>query len=327
MSGTVLVTGAGGFVGSAVFRHLARETPDGGVTFSGGVSADRIVGVLRPGGSRERLAELEAHEAWTLVEADVTDPESIRGLVLRTRPRAVLHLALEGAVHEPMPDERRRELAIVPLETLVEALAEAGGERFIHTGSAWVLRAGTDLDEATPVEPANPYAETKAWEDRRLAELGQETGVAWINLRLFNIFGKYEPKTRLLPHLVSRLSQGLPAELSDPERVRDFNDVGDMARAYALALRSPGEACDRVYHVGSGRGTSVRAFADTVADVTGNRELIRFDERQTADGDMDRLVADPERARRDLGWSPPESTGDRVRGAARWWLTHLEGDG
>lgn len=324
MSRTVLVTGAGGFVGSAVLRLLATEVSRGGAVFPDGTPVESVVGLLRPGGSHARLEAVEPHAGWTLVETDLTDLAATREVVARLRPRAVLHLALEGKVHEPLTEERRYRLAIAPLESLVGALGEAGGRRFVHTGSAWVLRGGKGLDETAPVDPATPYAETKAREDRRLPEVAGAVDVRWINLRLFNIFGRYEPRSRLLPHLVRRLSRGRPAELSDGRMVRDFNDVDDMARAYLLALRAPGDACDRVYHIGSGRGTSVREFAGMVAKVTGNRDLIRFGARETPDRHMTHLVADPGRARR-LGWSVPAPLEERVRRATRWWLSREEG--
>lgn len=320
MSSSVLVTGAGGFVGSAVFRLLVRRTREGAALFADGSRVGRVVGLLRPGGSRERLEELEADGSWTLVEADLTDPAASREAVREVAPRALLHLALERAVHEPLPEERRYRLAIAPLEALIGALAEADGRRFVHTGSAWVLSGGAALDESAVLDPVGPYAETKAWEDRRLAEAAGSAGVGWVNLRLFNTFGRYESPSRLLPYLVRRLSAGRPAELAGAELVRDFNDVDDMARAYLLALRAPDDACDRVYHVGSGRGTTVREFARMVADVTGHGGELRFGSATVPDAHLQELVSDPGLARRRLGWATPAPLEERVRRATEWWL-------
>lgn len=324
MSSTVLVTGAGGFVGSAVFRLLARRIRDGGAVFDDGEEVERVVGVLRPGGSRSRLEELERRPGWSVAETDLTDTDATRELVRRVSPRAVLHLALEQAAHEELSDEERHRLAVAPLEALVGALGECGGRRFVHTGSAWVLGAGDRLDESAPLDPVLPYSRTKALEARRLPEAAEDAGVAWVNLRLFNMFGRYESPSRLLPYLVRRLSRGQPAELADGDLVRDFNDVEDMARAFLLALRAPDADCGRVYHIGSGRGTRVRDFAGMVADVVGDGGELRWGSREAPDAHLDRLVADPGLARRRLGWSVPAPLEDRVRRAAEWWLTRTE---
>jgi dolichol-phosphate mannosyltransferase len=324
VSSTVLVTGAGGFVGSAVVRLLARRIRDGRAVFDDGAGIERAVGVLRPGGSRSRLEELEPHPGWSIAEADLTDLEAARELVRSVAPRAVLHLALEQAAHEELTDEERHRLVVAPLEALVEALAESGGRRFVHTGSAWVLAAGDRLDESAPLDPVLPYSRAKAREARRLPEVAGDAGVAWVNLRLFNMFGRYESSSRLLPYLVRRLSRGKPAELADGDLVRDFNDVDNMARAYLLALRAPDAACGRVYHIGSGRGTRVRDFAGMVADAVGDRGDLRFGARTAPDEHLDRLVCDPDLARRRLGWSVPAPLEDRVRRAAEWWLTRTE---
>lgn len=329
VSRSVLVTGAGGFVGSAVLRLLAERVRDGTAVLWDGSAVERAVGLLRPGGDRSRLAPLDEHAGWRLVEADLLDARATREAIRSVRPAAILHLALESEVHEETSEARRRRLAIAPLDTLVLGLGEGEDRRFVHTGSAWVLGPGEALDETAPVEPEGPYALAKAWEARRLPEVAGDAGVRWINLRLFNIFGRYEPETRLLPYLVQRLSRGLRAELSDGDQVRDFNDVDDMARAYLLALDAPDDAWDRIYHVGSGRGTSVRRFAEMVADVTGHAEKIRYGRRSAPDRHMDRLVADPGLARRRLGWSVAAPLEERVARAARWWLerTGLRQDG
>jgi nucleoside-diphosphate-sugar epimerase len=317
MEDAVLVTGAGGFVGSAVVRRLV---VGGSASFWDGRPVGRVVALLRPGGSAERLSELRPSAAWSLARCDLADPESVAGLMSRIRPRAVLHLGLDRAAFQHVLPAHSDPLVSRPLEALFAGLGRVSDARFVHTGSAWVLRSGEHLAEDAPLELSSPYTRNKARADALLPVLGEHSGVPWINLRLFNAFGRHELPGRLLPHLVARLARGETALLSHGDQVRDFSDVDAMAEAYVLALRAPAEACDAVYHVGSGRGCTVRAFAHTVAEVVGNRELIRFGVAETEDRRVPALVADPTLARERLGWTPDVDLRSRIHKAASWWL-------
>ena len=325
MSSPVLVTGAGGFVGSAIVRLLVQSMTAGRAKFSDGTPVDHVVALVRPAGSTERLEELPKTGDWSIRPADLTDPVAMKGLLASIRPRAIIHTALDATVHTNLPEAEQHRLNIAPLETLFEGLKGTPGARFVHTGSAWVLPSGETLNESVRVEPRSPYATCKAQVDRQIPILADQAGVPWINLRLFNIFGKYEKPNRLLPYLVFRLSRKQDAYLSHGNQVRDFNDVDDMAKAFLLALKVPESSCGRVYHIGSGRGTTTRHFAMTVADTTGNADRIRFQANDTADQDLPCLVADPDLARRSLGWSPVTDLESRIDKAVQWWLDRRAG--
>jgi polyisoprenyl-phosphate glycosyltransferase len=312
---TVLVTGAGGFVGSAVVRRLVRP----GTDLWDGSRVDRVVALLRSEGSPHRLEVLTGDDPWTIERADVHDAGALGEVLRRVRPRAVVNTALDAAVHAGKTVEHG------PLETLFTELARLEGDRIIHAGSAWVLAPGIGLAEDAVVDPRSPYARHKAAEDELLPHLGERSAVGWINLRLFNIFGRYEMSSRLLPYLVSRLLHGEPADVSHGDQLRDFNDVDDIAESFALALRAPESACGAVYHIGSGRATTVREFALGVAEVVGDPTLIRFGAGRTPDQDLPSLVAEPARARRLLGWRPHSSLEERLRTATEWWLARLHG--
>jgi nucleoside-diphosphate-sugar epimerase len=320
MTDTVLVTGAGGFVGSAVVRLFVESLTDSSLKFSDGVAVKRLVALLRPGSSAERLQELSESTYWSIEYADLTDCAELQNLLTQVKPRAILHLAADKAIFRDLTELEQNRIILGPLETLVASLAGIPGARLIHTSSAWILPAGERLDESARLEPKCAYAKNKALADQWLATIHEQTGVRWLNLRLFNIFGKYEPATRLLPYLVSTLARGKVANLSTGDLIRDFSDVEDIAQAYRLALAAPDGACNTTYHIGSGRGTSLRDFAMAVATVTGNSNLIQFGVRQTEDQDLPCQIADSARARRILHWRPTADLELRIQRTARWWL-------
>ena len=192
MSGAVLVTGAGGFIGSAVVRLFATSFEKAPQRFWDGAPVTRLVALLRPGGSLERLQELPRSPNWRVEHADMANPADLRAVLERVRPRAILHAALDKAAFTDISEAERRRLIDAPLEVLFASLAGAQAGRLIHTGSAWVLPGGSALSERVPAEARSPYAAAKLREDALLPVLQARTGVDWINLRLFNTLGKYD---------------------------------------------------------------------------------------------------------------------------------------
>ena len=312
----VLVTGAGGFVGSAIVRHLVQH----GGSFPDSTEVEQVVALLRPGGDDGRLRELEPSGRWSIEHADVLDRDALLEIFGRLHPRAVVHSALPRAAYE------RDDFDLVgrPLEILIACLAQESKCRFLEVGSAWILAAGDRLDESAPLGPVNPYGRNKVHEEMLLRRLADTHGVPWIVLRLFNLFGAYEDARRLIPTLVSNLSRGETVELTRGDQVRDFNDVDVAAGAFASALAAPDDACGRVYHIGSGRATRVRELALDIADMVGDPELIRFGASATQDEEIPILVANPSLAANVLGWKPDVELRARIRETVAWWLARPE---
>lgn len=325
---TVLVTGAGGFVGSAVVRAMvqAMQGPTGGPTFSDGQSVAHVVALLRPNADASRLESLPPGAHWSVVRANLGDPGSSAALAA-VRPRAVLHLALDPACHEARTEAERRALIEPPLIQLFDVLQNVPGSHLVATGSAAVLAPGAALDELSPTAP-NPaypcYARAKLLEEDLLERFGSVSGVRVTNLRLFYLFGRYERNSRLLPYLVRTLARGNPAKLSEGTQLRDYTDVDDAALAYLRALAAAPRSGCRHYHVGSGRGYAVRDLAETVAAVVGRPDLLRFGSGPSAELEGHAIVADVRRIREELGWSAPDPL-PQLRRATEWYLARERG--
>ncbi len=235
-----------------------------------------------------------------------------------------MHLALEPVVFTDLAEEEMHRINIAPLESMFKYLSSVPNSRLIHTGSAWVLASGIDLAEDAEVYPQSPYAKAKTELDNLLPELQSRYGVEWINLRIFNVYGKYESDQRLMPYLVSTLANGKKAELSHGHQLRDFNDVDDVSEAYALALRADRSACGQIYHIGTGHGLTIREFSEIVAEVTGNAELINFGSTESPDQHLTELVANPALAQKKLGWAPPKKSNEKIKQAAKWWMKYYD---
>jgi nucleoside-diphosphate-sugar epimerase len=317
--GTVVVTGAGGFVGSAVTRRLVDWVATGAARFWDGEPVTAVCAMLRPSSSAERLETVAAEPALMIERVELSDTARLLATLGRQRPKAVLHLAFDPSGFAPQDDAGWRANHLAPLRAIFAALA-GRTTRVVHTGSAWVLGAGTGLAEDATVAPLLDYARAKVKLDAAMAPLEAEFGVPWINLRLFNVFGRYEAPHRLLPHLVESLRHGVRPRLTHGDQLRDFNDVDDIAEAYRLALVAPAEMCGRLYHIGSGRGMTVRRFAEVTCEAMGVPHKIDYNVATTRDQDVPALVCDPSLAMERLGWRPNRDQEGRISAAVAWWL-------
>jgi dTDP-L-rhamnose 4-epimerase len=172
-------------------------------------------------------------------------------------------------------------------------------------------RCGTSLTvgpttEEQVTDPRNVYAATKLHQEHLVGLFGRETGVSVAALRYHNVYGPRMPRNTPYAGVAgifrSSLEHGRPPRIyEDGKQLRDFVHVEDVARANVLALQD--EAAVGCFNIASGEARTVREMADALTaaldprltpEITGEYRL----------GDVRHVIGSPERARRELGWSP-----------------------
>lgn len=281
----VLVTGAAGFVGSEVVRALLRSGID-------------VLGLVRPGGRRERLEPVI--EQIRVVEAPLEDLPAIDEVLERNRPDAVIH-----AAWYTRPADYRSSAAnldsLVATVRLAERIVRRGCPKLVGLGSCLEYRhSDQPHSESDPTDPASVYAATKvsAWLTIRALAAGSGTEVAWA--RLFHLHGPGEDPGRLLPRVTRDLLAGRAVDLSPGLQVRDHLHVSDAAEAIARLLQ-PDLA--GIVNVCSGLPLTLRELLTIVGDLVGRPELLRFGTRPYLEGESMFLAGVPERLQA-AGWRP-----------------------
>ena len=125
MKATVLVSGAGGFVGSAILRKLVWGQEHDETCLWDGSPVEEVVALVRPGGSLERLEEVVGHGAWSVAEVDLSVGDELRAVLRRVQPRAIVHAALDLSACEEGGDADDR-ANIAPVECFFDELGAAG---------------------------------------------------------------------------------------------------------------------------------------------------------------------------------------------------------
>lgn len=281
----VMVTGATGFVGSEVVLGLVAEGH--AVT-----AIDRDPVLLR------RLAE--SSPGISAVAFDLERREGLAPLLAEARPDGLIHLAWYA---DPV-DYLTAHANVASLEmtvALVEAALSSGCRRIVGGGSC-VEYALLDrpLVESDPADPRTLYAASKhaAWQIARV--MAKEAGAQLAWTRMFHIHGPGENPRRLLPWVVRQLRSGVLVPLTDGTQVRDHLHVTDVASALTAILAS-GTA--GIYNVCSGEPVTLRHVLETLGDLLGRTDQLRFGELPHRPSETMFLTGDSTRLR-SLGWSP-----------------------
>ncbi|MEV0476030.1 NAD-dependent epimerase/dehydratase family protein, partial [Streptomyces prunicolor] len=227
------------------------------------------------------------------------------------------------------------------LATLLDAVAEAGIERFVFSSSAAVYGdPGVDLiTEDTPCAPVNPYGETKLTGEWLVRAVGAAHGIDTVCLRYFNVAGAAAPELadtgvfNIVPMVFDRLTRdeaprifGDDYPTPDGTCIRDYIHVADLAEAHLAAARrlsDGGASGDLTVNIGRGEGVSVRELVTVIGEVTGDRRPAVVEGRRP--GDAPRAVASAERAVVELGWTARRGVREMVDSAWQGWRLHHAG--
>ncbi len=326
----LLITGGAGFIGSAVVRHVIRDT-DWTVA-----NLDK----LTYAGNLDSLGEARASNRHRHYAIDICDRAAVDAAFREVRPDAVLHLAAESHVDRSIDGAAPFIATNVggTFTMLDAALAywrgldgEAKGRfRFQHISTDEVfgsLGPTGHFTEATPYQPNSPYSASKAAADHLVRAWRHTYGLPTLTTNCSNNYGPCQFPEKLIPLVIIRALRGesLPV-YGKGENVRDWLHVEDHAEALTLVLQrgQPGET----YNVG---GDSERRNIDVVRTICHlldellpgsphrpHERLIEFVVDRP--GHDARYAIDASKLRRELGWRPRHDFARGLRATVRWYL-------
>lgn len=285
-----LVTGAAGFLGSALANRLAREGHQ--VRGLDDLSA----------GDKDRLGP-----DVLFTRGDVTDRPKLWTLLQDVD--CVYHLAAKVSVPESVLYPREYNIINVGgTVSVMEAMRDVGVKRVVLTSSGAVYGDQTTqpLTESTPPDPHSPYAVSKLAAEHYVRTIGSLWGIETASLRVFNAFGPHQPLPAahppVIPHFLRQASQGGTLVIhGQGEQTRDFVFINDAVEALVAAATAPD--IDRlVINIGSGKETSIKDLAQAVMETMN----VKTDwmPKEDQDPGPSRMCADIHLAHQKLGYQP-----------------------
>lgn len=314
MAVTALITGADGFIGSHLCRHLSSA------------GYDIIAAVRKSCGDKARYMSCKVAVGDMGGDIDWTEALSRADVVVHSAAR--VHVLSEQS-KDPIGAFRR--VNVEATEKLARQAAQAGCKRFVFISTIGVLGPVSDhpLSEEDQPAPKNPYALSKWEAEQALWEVAKETGLKIVILRMPLVYGP-GVKANFLS-LMNCVAHSIPLPFGGIENARDFLSVTNLCDAVQLCLVHE-NAADEVFHLCDGEAVSTADLIRGISEAADKSPklwpvpawMLRFGLRLIGKAALYNSVCcslrvDDSKLRRTLGWHPPQSLKEGLQQAVDWY--------
>lgn len=333
----VLVTGGAGFIGSAVIRHIIKNTQDEVLN----------IDKLTYAGNLESLKEVDQNERYQFLQTDICDRQALDLIFNDFQPDVVMHLAAESHVDRSITGSAAFiETNIIGTYQLLEAARQYWANhtkakkqtfRFHHISTDEVygdLEGTTDLFlETTSYSPSSPYSASKASSDHLVRAWNRTYGLPVILTNCSNNYGPYHFPEKLIPLVILNALDGKALPIyGKGNQIRDWLYVEDHARAlYKVVTEADvGETYNIGGHNEQKNIDVVKSICILLEELAPNKpegvgryeDLITY--VQDRPGHDLRYAIDATKIKNDLGWVPSESFETGLRKTVEWYLNNQE---
>ena len=307
----VLVTGAGGFIGSNLVEQLARAGAE--VTAFLRYNSRNDVGMVRYSDPELRphihpyFGELADHAAVR---------EAMKGQEI------VFHLAaLIGIPYSYVHPHHVVQTNVLGTLNVLQAANDLGTPRVIHTSTSEVYGTAlyAPIDEKHPLQGQSPYSASKIGADKLAESFFLSFGTPVTTVRPFNTYGPRQSARAVIPTIITQALTGEVIKLGALTPKRDFTFVADTAAGF-MAAASTTATLGEVVNLGTGKEISIGDLVQVVQELLGREYRIITDEARTRPekSEVFRLIADNRKAQSLMGWSPQVSIRDGLQQTIEW---------
>lgn len=312
----VLVTGAGGFIGSHLVQRLYQE-------------GARVRAFVRYNSRNDpgllSILPTEVLSNVEIISGDLRDLSAIQAAMCGVSH--VFHLgALIAIPYSYLHPAEVVEANIIGTMNMLLAARELGVERLIHTSTSEVYGTAlhTPINESHPLQGQSPYSASKIGADKLAESFFLSYNLPVVTVRPFNTFGPRQSARAVIPTIISQALVNKTIHLGNLDTTRDFTYVSDTVSGFLAAGSVPGVE-GKVFNLGTGQEIRIGDIADLIAQRVGHKVeiVVDPDRLRPQKSEVLRLVSDNKLAREVLNWSPRISLNDGLDQCIDWMRDNL----
>lgn len=313
----VLITGAGGFIGS----HLTERLIEAGARV-------RVLIRYNAHGDVGLLRELSP-EKFGQIERFTGDLQDYRGVIdAATDIDTIFHLGALVAI----PYSYKNPVSVIQTNVLgtthiLEAARLRGVRRVIHTSTSEVYGTAryVPIDEKHPLQGQSPYSASKIAADKIVESYVKSFNLPAVTVRPFNTYGPRQSARAVIPTIIMQALTRDAIKLGDLRPTRDFTFATDTARGFICAAESDA-AIGQTVNLGCGFDISIGDLAEKIAGIVGGGKQVVLDESRMRppDSEVMRLHADNRLAKQVMGWEPLVTLDEGLAHTVDWIRAHLD---
>lgn len=313
----VLVTGAGGFIGSHLVERLVQS--GAGVRAFVRYNSRGDPGLLR-------FIPADIANRMELIPGDLKDADAVRQAV--DGCSLVFHLG--AMISIPYSYKHPVEVAtanLIGTLNVLTACRDLGVERLIHTSSSEVYGTALSvpIDENHPLQGQSPYSASKIGADKLVESYYCAYGLPAVTVRPFNTFGPRQSARGVIPTIITQALKNRVIKLGNLDTTRDFTYVSDTVAGFLKAAQAD-NAVGRTFNLGTGVEIRIGDLVQKVAGLIGSDIEIHQDQDRMRPerSEVRQLISDNSLARSVLGWSPDVSLEEGLKRTIEWIDQHID---
>jgi len=302
---SILITGATGFIGSNLTRHLV------------GLGIHPHI-ILRKESNTWRIndvfSKIEPHYC------DIVNKNDIENLIKQLKPQVIFHTAIYGGYAFQSDIKRILDVNFYGTINLLNACEKIDYQLFVNSGSSSEYGIkNLPMKESDPLEPENDYGISKAASTLYCQAAALRGKKPVVSLRFLSPYGYFEEGSRLIPSVILSCIKKEAIKCSSPEPVRDFVFIDDAIDAYIKTSEHIDKISGEIINIGGGKQHSVGDVVNKIVKIMDYKNGPEWNKITNARTEPKMWQADISKARKIIGWQPKYGLDEGLNKTIEWF--------